>query len=177
MLGLTTTDDPTRRREADLLVRAWAAVGVRVTPRLVSASPSDAGALDAPYERGGVLTTRHFDLALFDLRLGPDPAAVAALFDPDRTPTALSRGAARRNYTGIAVEALAMLPETAQASLDPLSRRRGYARLQAKVNAALPFIVLYDRPQVVVVSDRLGNLRPAPQDGATLWNCWEWTRR
>ena len=96
-------------------MHAWAEIGVRVTPRLVSASPADRGGFYAPFERGGVLATRHFDLALFDLRLGPDPAAVAALFDPDRVPTPLSRARWRRNYTGIDDEALAGLPETAQA--------------------------------------------------------------
>ncbi len=175
-LTLVAPDDPTRQREADLLVHAWAAIGVRVTPRLVSASPADRGGFYASYDRGGVLATRSFDLALFDLRLGPDPATVAALFDPDRVPTPLSRGALRRNYTGIADDVLAGLPEAAQASLDVASRRLGYAKLQRKVNALLPYIVLYEPPQIVVADGHVANLRPAPQDGGTLWNAWEWAR-
>ena len=106
----------------------------------------------------------------------PIPATVAALFDPDRVPTPLSRGALRRNYTGIADEALAGLPEAAQASLDVASRRLGYAKLQRKVNALLPYIVLYEPPQIVVDDGHVANLRPAPQDGGTLWNAWEWAR-
>jgi len=177
MLSLVTTNDPTRQREADLIARAWAAIGVRVTPRFVSASPSDQGGLYAPFDRGGVLATRSFDVALFDLRLGPDPATVAALFDPGRIPTPLSQGATRRNYTGIDDEALASLPERAQASLDFASRKRGYVRVQREVNTLLPYIVLYERPQIVVDDGHVGNLRPAPQDAADLWNVWEWTRR
>lgn len=176
-LALVAPNDPTRRREADLLAHAWAAVGVRVTLRLVSASPADQGGFYAPYERDGVLATRHFDLALFDLRLGPDPATVASYFDPDRVPTPLSRGAWRRNYTGIGDEALAALPETAQASFDPTSRRLGYAKLQRKVTALLPYIVLYESPDIVVEDGVVRRLRPAPQDGATLWNAWEWARQ
>lgn len=75
-----------------------------MTPRFVSASPSDQGGLYAPFDRGGVLATRSFDVALFDLRLGPDPATVAALFDPGRIPTPLSQGAARRNYHGLVAQ-------------------------------------------------------------------------
>src|SRR5262249_46283172 len=78
-LTLAMPDDPTRRREADLLVHDWAAIGVRVMPRPASASPADHGGFYAPYGLGGVLATRRFDLALFDLRLGPDPATVASL--------------------------------------------------------------------------------------------------
>lgn len=176
-LTLVTTNDPTRQREADLIARAWAAIGVRVTTRLVSASPSDQGGLYAPFDRGGALATRSFDVALFDLRLGPDPATVAALFDPGRIPTSLSQGALRRNYTGIDDEALASLPERAQSSLDFASRQRGYVRVQREVNTLLPYIVLYERPQIVVDDGHVGNLRPAPQDAADLWNVWEWTRR
>lgn len=175
-LTLVAPNDPTRQREADLLVHAWAAVGVRVTPRLVSASPADRGGFYAPYALAGVLATRSFDLALFDLRLGPDPAIVASLFDPDRVPTPLSQGIWRRNYTGIDNEALAQLPETAQASFDPATRRRGYARLQERVNTVLPYIVLYERPRIVVDDGKVRGLAPAPQDAADLWNCWEWTR-
>jgi len=176
-LSLVTTNDPTRQREADLIARDWAAIGVRAKPRFVSASPSDQGGLYAPFDRGGALATRSFDVALFDLRLGPDPATVAALFDPGRIPTPLSRGAARRNYTGIDDEALASLPERAQASLDFASHQRGYARVQREVNTLLPYIVLYERPQIVVDDGHVGNLRPVPQDAADLWNVWEWTRR
>ena len=114
---------------------------------------------------------------LFDLRLGPDPATAASLFDPARIPTPLSQGARRRNYTGTDNNALASLPEAAQASLDVASRKRGYAKLQREVNALLPYIVLYERPQIVVNDGRVGNFRPAPQDAADLWNAWEWTRR
>ncbi len=176
-LTLVTTNDPTRQREADLIARDWAAIGVRATPRLVSASPADQGGLYAPYDRGGVLATRSFDVALFDLRLGPDPATVASLFDPDRSPEPLRQGALRRNYTGIAVDALAMLPEAAQASLDFASRKRGYAKVQKEVNTLLPYIVLYERPRIVVDDGRVANFSPAPQDGGDLWNVWEWTRR
>lgn len=176
-LTLVTTSDPTRQREADLIARDWAAIGVRTTPRFVSASSSDQGGLYAPYDRGGVLATRSFDVALFDLCLGPDPATMASLFDPARIPTPLSQGVLRRNYTGIDKDALAMLPEAAQASLDFASRKRGYAKVQREVNALLPYIVLYERPQIVVDDGRVGNFRPAPQDAADLWNAWEWTRR
>jgi peptide/nickel transport system substrate-binding protein len=176
-LTLSMPDDPTRLREADLLVHAWAAIGVRVTPRPASTSPADHGGFYAPYALGGVLATRRFDLALFDLRLGPDPATVASLFDPDRVPTPLSQGIWRRNYTGIDVEALAQLPETAQASFDPRTRRLGYDRLQERVNALLPYILLYERPQILVDDRRVQGLAPAPQDAADLWNVWAWARR
>ena len=131
----------------------------------------------ARYDRAGVLARRQFDLALFDLRLGPDPATVASLFDPDRAPTPLSQGALRRNYTGIDVEALAQLPEAAQASLDVRSRKLGYDKLQRKVNAVLPYIVLWECPQIVVDDGHVRNLRPGPQDGGVLWNVWAWGRR
>lgn len=176
-LTLAMQDDPTRRREADLLVHAWAAIGVRVTPRPASGSPADRGGFYAPYNLDGVLATRRFDLALFDLRLGPDPATVASFFDPDRVPTPLSQGIWRRNYTGIDVAALAQLPETAQASFDPTTRRLGYDRLQERVNSLLPFIVLYERPQILVDDGRVRGLAPAPQDAGILWNSWEWARQ
>ena len=175
-LTLVTTGDLTHRREADLLAQDFAHVGMRVVPRFVSGSPADQGALDAPYERGGVLATRDFDLALFDLRMGPDPATVASLFDPDRIPTPLRHGALRRNYTGIDDDALAQLPEAAQASLDPASRKLGYDKLQVKVNQVLPYIVLYEQPSILVDDGRVANLRPAPQDGGALWNAWELER-
>jgi len=144
-----------------------------VTPRFVSASPSDQGGLYAPFDRGGVLATRSFDVALFDLRLGPDPATVAALFDPGRIPTPLSQGAARRNYTGIDDEPLASLPERAQASLDFASRQRGYVRVQREVNTLLPYIVLYERPQIVVDDGHVGNLWPAlTRNGAMSADVW-----
>jgi ABC-type transport system substrate-binding protein len=176
-LRLMAPNDPTRQREADILSHSWAAIGVRIAPRLLSASPADHGGFYAPYARAGVLATRNFDLALFDLRLGPDPATVAAFFDPDRVPTPLSQGTWRRNYTGIDVEALAQLPETAQASFDPATRKQGYARLQERVNALLPYIVLYERPRILVDDGQVQGLAPAPQDGGDLWNCWEWARR
>jgi peptide/nickel transport system substrate-binding protein len=176
-LNLVAPDDPTRRREVDLLAHAWAAIGVQVTPRLVSASPGDQGGFYAPYDRGGVLAGRRFDVALFDLRLGPDPATVASLFDPDRVPTPINRGAFRRNYTGIDDEGLASLPETAQAALDARSRKLGYDRLQVKVNQLLPYILLYDRPRITVDDGAIAGFAPGPQDGGALWNTWAWMRR
>jgi hypothetical protein len=101
---------------------------------------------------------------------------VASLFDPDRVPTPLDHGATRRNYTGIDVEALAQLPEAAQAALDMPSRKLGYVKLQGKVNALLPYIVLYERPQIVVDDGHVCNLRPGPQDGGVFWNVWAWAR-
>ena len=175
-LTLTAPDDPTRQREADLLVQAWSVIGVQVGEHLVSASPDDLGGFYAPYDRSGVLTTRSFDLALFDLHLGPDPASLASLFDPDRVPSSISRGALRRNYTGIDNEALAQLPETAQASFDPRSRTLGYDRLQAKVNQILPYIVLFDAPQIVVENGAIRHFAPGPQDGGIFNGAWAWTR-
>jgi len=54
---------------------------------------------------------------------------------------------------------------------------RGYAKVQREVNALLPYIVLYERPRIVVDDGHVAALRPAPQEGGELWNVWQWTRR
>jgi len=83
-LSLAAPNDATRQREADLLTKDVAAIGVTLVYKPASVSPSDQGGFYAPYDKGGVLATRAFDLALFDLHLGPDPATAASLFDPAR---------------------------------------------------------------------------------------------
>jgi hypothetical protein len=45
------------------------------------------------------------------------------------------------------------------------------------VNALLPYILLYERPQILVDDGRVQGLAPAPQDAADLWNVWAWARR
>jgi hypothetical protein len=45
------------------------------------------------------------------------------------------------------------------------------------VNALLPYIVLYERPTIIVDDGHVRNLRPGPQDEGALWNAWEWARQ
>ncbi len=81
-----------------------------------------------------------------------------------------------RNYTGITIDQLAMLPEAAQASLDMASRKLGYDKLSVVVNQLLPYIVLYDGAQVAVSNSHVAHFNPAPHDGGTFWNSWQYTR-
>ena len=117
-------------------MHAWAAVGVRVTPRLASASPADQGGFYAPYDRGGVLATRtsiwRSSTCAWVPTQPPSPRCSTPIACPRRSAAApcgaTTRASPTRRWRGS--------PRAAQAALDLPSRRRGYAKLQRKVNAS-----------------------------------------
>ncbi len=173
-LTFATTTAPVRQKDFQILSRFWANVGIHVSPKFVSGSPSANGGMFSPYNLNGVLATRHFDIALFAFTEPPDPQSEETSFLPNFIPTATVHSASQQNYNGINDADQAALLIKARTALDSSQRHALFNQWQSLVNSRVYFIMLYARSNITADNGHIGNFKPNPTSVGNDWNAYEW---
>jgi peptide/nickel transport system substrate-binding protein len=156
-----TSNQPDRRRLAEAIQAALAAVGIAVEIRTY-----EWGTLYADVRSG------NFELcALAWVGVGDPDLYYLAFHSTMRPPEGYNRGA----YASAVMD---RLTTRGRRTLDPEARRRIYARIQQRMARDLPVMPLWWEDRVVVQSRRLQGFAPAPDgDLHSLSRAWMETER
>lgn len=167
---LVTTEREPRNVVAQAIQKQLAEAGFAVDVEIVFGRGRDSR-MFAPYERGGILLTRDFDAALYQIAA---PAPVAGQFACARVPTEERRDPSQGNASGYCdpeVDALLAQSEDGEAVIGA-GRGEALAQAMARIAQAAPAIPLYEVRRPVVVSGVSG-VDPAAHLPIT-WNIWQW---
>ena len=174
LLRFATTRSSTRQKDFQILTRYWANIGVHVTPNFASGSPSANEGLFSPYTLNGILSHRHFDIALFAFSIAPDPQQEEETFSPSLIPTPAKHAAGDQNYAGIADQDQYNLLVQARHSTDVNQRHAIINQWQALLNQRVYWIMLYNRTNITVDNGTIGNYTPNPSNQGNSWNSFQW---
>jgi len=175
---LTTSEREPRNVVSQMIQRQLAAVGFAVDVEIVFGAGTHSR-LFAPYEAGGLLLTRKFDAALYQIAT-PNPAegaeTAAGQFSCAAIPTAASHDTSMGNASGFCDPEVDTLLAAGANGEDAIlaAPSGGDALAQAldKIQRAAPVIPLYEAKQAEFVRGLTG-VRPAAFLPVT-WNVWEW---
>lgn len=171
---LTTTEREPRNTTAQILQKQLAAAGFGVNVEIVYGL-GRASKMFAPYEEGGILLTRNFDAALYETVA---PTALGARFGCAGIPTRETHDFSKGNPGGFCDEAVDRLiaeAEDSESVISPRARAEAFARAEAAIQQAAPFIPLYAIHRQVWLRG-VDGIRPSPYAPIT-WNAWTWRAR
>jgi peptide/nickel transport system substrate-binding protein len=117
--------------------------------------------LFASYAAGGIVATRHYDIASYAWSLPPDPDLTNLVACSRISP-------AGQNYMGYCNRDVDAALEDALTNYDRAMRKRDYVRVQEDLARDVPFIVLTQRTDHITYNDDFRNLRPGPV--MVFWN-------
>jgi peptide/nickel transport system substrate-binding protein len=164
----TTTGNPQRQAEEELLRHDWGQVGAKV-----NISNHQADELFPAFSEGGVLSTGQFDAALYAYVGAPDPDSWGSFAEVQQIPTAANPGAG--NSGRWTDQKLNDLFIKGTDEVDPAKRKQIYDQAQVEWERYAGDIDLYQRPEVSVVSPSVGNYAPgSPQPAYDVWNAADW---
>jgi len=169
----TTVREP-RLKAADIIKRDWAKVGVvlKVNQPKGSTGP---GGLFATWEKGGVLTHRTFDVALFAWQISPSPD-LSGFFDPRFIPTAASHSGSQQNYSAVNDPVMTNAMARGLLSLDTSQRKKYYNQAQERLADQVYWIPLFVRQNITIDNRSIVNYKPNPSSAGNTWNSWEWSK-
>jgi ABC-type transport system substrate-binding protein len=164
-----TTGYPSRVRSARELQREWARIGIALT--LHFAPQRAPGGLLAPYDNGGILARRRFDIAEFAWGTATDPDSNHFSLDPGQIPDRTHPDGP--NYAGVRDLALFDVLTRAGHTIDEAQRHRLYDQFQTMMVQRAYWIPLDSTSYDLIVKPTLGNFAPSPF-GWWNWNTFEW---
>lgn len=137
-IGLTTSDRLDYTRAADIIKRAWEAIGVKTT---VTITPASRISRD-------VIQPRNYDTILFSQVIGADPDPYPFWHSSQERDTGLNLAIFFKKETD-------KLLEEARATQSLAERTDKYAEFQKQLNEALPAIFLYQPSYLYVQPKRI----------------------
>ncbi len=173
-LRFVTTPASIRQKDFQILSRDWANVGIHVSATYPSGSASANGGLFSPYNLNGVLSQRHFDIALFAFTESPDPQQNEQTFSPVLIPTATRHSNGDENYSGVADADQYALLQKARSTLDTSQRLRLFYQWENLLNQRVYWVPLYTRQDITADNKTIGNFVPNGSDVGNDWNAWNW---
>lgn len=120
--------------------------------------------LFASYAGGGVVATRHYDIASYAWSLAPDPDLTNLIACSRISPKG-------QNYMGYCNPDVDAALEDALVNYDMARRKRDYVRVQEDLARDVPFIVLYQRTEHMTYNDDFHGIKPGPV--MDFWNAQE----
>jgi peptide/nickel transport system substrate-binding protein len=111
--------------------------------------------LFASYAAGGIVATRHYDIASYAWSLGPDPDMTNLVACSSISP----RG---QNYMGYCNPAVDAALQHALTDYDRGARKNDYIAMQQHLGTDVPFIVLSQRTEHMTYNDDFSGLQPGP---------------
>lgn len=164
----TTSGNPQRAAEEELLASNWSAVGAKVT-----FDNHPAGEFFGGFSENGTLSTGQYDAGMFTEIWGPDPDAWATFALISQIPSASNPAGA--NWGQWRDQKLSNLFLEAESQVDPAKRQQEYNQAQQEWESYAGAIELYQRPGVQVAAPYVGNFNPgAPAPGLDSWNIADW---
>ncbi len=111
--------------------------------------------LFASYAGGGIVATRHYDIASYAWSLPPDPDLTNMIACSRISPKG-------QNYMGYCNRGVDAALQDALVNYDPNMRKRDYTRVQEDLARDVPFIVLSQRTEHMTYDNDFRNIKPGP---------------
>ena len=111
--------------------------------------------LFASYAGGGVVATRHYDIASYAWSLPPDPDMTNLIACTRISPEG-------QNYMGYCNRRVDAALADALSSYDRPRRKRDYVAVQEELARDVPFVVLTQRTEYITYDDDVRGLKPGP---------------
>ena len=171
-LTLTTSNNATRIRSAQLLQRIWGQVGISIKIRYVPAYGSNGNGLFDSYQDGGVLSRHAFDITEFAFGTNVDPDQAVQNYLPNQIANASTPGGV--NYIQVQDPTLVKFFTDARVTLDDAKRKADYAGYQNYMLGKAYVISLYNRPNIIAYKGTIGNFKPNSTQAGNEWNAYQW---
>ena len=163
----TTTGNPQRAAEEELLINNWKAVGATVTTKNFPA-----GKYFGAYKSGGILATGQYDIGLYANNWSPDPSGWCLIVQSDQIPSATN--ASGQNWSRTNDPKLDTACKAGGSTVDVAKRTTAYKDVQAEWRDAAPLIQLYERPDVFSHASYFGNFAPSVNTCLAVCNATDW---
>jgi peptide/nickel transport system substrate-binding protein len=170
-LNLVTTSGNQLRTDTNQLVQKdLAAIGITVN---LDGQFYPAGTLFGDYGSGGILATGKYDLALFAYVEGLDSYGnLFGSFDSSQIPSdAMPAGG---NWERVNDPMIDQLLATGNSTIDATARKKTYQQLLKYITDQVYTIPLYQRPNITLTDNKVGNYFPNPTSAGNQWNIGEW---
>lgn len=166
----TTSGNPQRTAEEELLSHDWGLVGAKVS---IVNYPADQ--LFPGFEEGGILATGQYDVGLYATVQAPDPDSWGPTALISQIPSASNPGAGNTGHW--MDQKLNNLMQQGEVTVNPSQRVKIYDQAQQEWQNYAGEVQLYQRPELSETSTFVGNFYPgAPQPAYDVWNTADWFR-
>jgi peptide/nickel transport system substrate-binding protein len=166
----TTSGNPQRAAEEELLINNWKDIGCTVTTKNFPA-----GDFFNDFKGGGINATGQFDMSLYANNWAPDPDSWAVTALPGQIPSASSPSG--QNWNRMNDPKLTSLLQQGEQVVDTTQRVGIYKQVQTEWRDYTPTIELYERPDVYGVGNNFGNFFPNVNTCLATCNAADWFRK
>jgi peptide/nickel transport system substrate-binding protein len=163
----TTTGNPQRAAEEELVISNWKDIGCAVTTKNFPA-----GIFFQSFRGGGIQSTGQFDMSLYANNWAPDPDSWGTTVLPGQIPS--SQNPSGTNWNRANDPKLTDLITQGENTIDITQRVDIYKKAQAEWRDYLPTIELYERPDVFGVGNTVGNFSPTVNTCLATCNAPDW---
>jgi peptide/nickel transport system substrate-binding protein len=163
----TTSGNPQRAAEEELLISNWKAIGATVTTKNFPA-----GKFFGAFKSGGILSTGQFDIGLYANNWSPDPSGWCLTVQSDQIPSAANPSG--QNWSRTNDPKLDAACKAGAGTLDVTKRIAAYKDVQTEWRDNVPNIEMYERPDVFAHATYFGNFTPAVNTCLATCNATDW---
>lgn len=164
---VTTAGDSLRAAVAARLQQDLQAVGIQVKLEFY-----DLGTFFGVYDRGGILATGAYDLAMFGYANAPDPDDEYQVFASSQIPSAAQPNLG--NYGRIADPIIDQALTQARDTVSFGARLQDYHRFLERLASEVYLIPLYTAENILVANTELRNVTGNPNTLENNWNIADW---
>jgi peptide/nickel transport system substrate-binding protein len=166
----TTSGNPQRAAEEELLISNWKEIGCTATPKNFPA-----GQFFDDFKGGGINATGQFDISLYANNWSPDPDSWASTVLPSQIPSTDKPSGA--NWNRVNDPTLTKLMIDGENELDLTKRVEIYKKAQAEWKDFMPTAELYERPDVYGVGNNFGNFAASVNTCLAVCNAADWFKK
>ncbi|HYM49354.1 MAG TPA: peptide ABC transporter substrate-binding protein [Candidatus Limnocylindrales bacterium] len=163
----TTSGNPQRAAEEELLISNWKDIGATVTTKNFPA-----GIFFQDFKGGGINATGQYDMSLYANNWAPDPDSWSSIALPGQIPTAANPSG--QNWDRMNDPKLTDLLTQGENTIDIAQRVAIYKKAQAEWRDYEGFFGLYERPDVFGVDTFFGNFTPSVNTCLATCNAPDW---
>ena len=165
----TTSGNPQRAAEEELMISNWKAIGATVTTKNFPA-----GKYFGAFKSGGILATGQYDIGLYANNWSPDPSGWCLIVQSDQMPSAANPSG--NNWSRTSNPKLDAACKTGAGTVDTAKRVAAYKDVQTEWRDYAPLIQLYERPDVFSHATYFGNFTPSVNTCLAVCNGADWFR-
>lgn len=164
---VTTSNNPLRSAVARMVQQYLEVLGIEVT---IASFPL--GQFFAVYNRGGILATGAYDLALFTYANGPEPDDEYATYASSQIPSAADPDLG--NYARVNDPALDKALTSARYTVNFAERVKYYHQFLERLADQVYVIPLYADVNILTVNVHVQGIVPNPNTVENTWNISDW---
>jgi len=164
---VTTADNPLRTAAAEKIRHYLLAVGIQVELRYYSL-----GTFFAVYNRGSILATGAFDLAMFTYANGPEPDDEYSAYHSSQIPNADNPNLG--NYARVNDPIIDQALTQGRNTLLFADRVKFYHQFLERLADQVYIIPLYTEVNIMTVNEHVQNVLPNPNSSDNNWNIGDW---